>query len=544
MPAPNAIQQVQEVPLKIVGGCNFGRYQKISDEQTWNFLVSDNFLVPYAGYKNALELNPTQPGRGLYSSQAGNFMLAVIGSNVYRTQLNTVTKEIYLASTIGQLYTNQNDVYIAENNNKQICITDGVYVYIYDWGTGSFRSSNPASANPFAFPANNPGYVSYQNARFIIAVGNSQYWVLSELNNGYVWPNPVGTTALDQRSTGRLQSKPCFIQAVVPVPGGGNNIFVMGTNVAESWQDIGAALFPYQRNQSFNSDFGCLNAASIAALDNMIVWLAVNEQSGPTIMVAAGNNIKRISTDGIDYVLSKLTKPKDCTAFLFKQDGHVIYQFTFITDNVSFAYDFNTGLFFYVSDENQNYHIAREVVFFNNEYYFVSLNGGNVYRFGTQYTDILLDELGVESKQIPRIRITPPVRLPSQRYFIAKSLGFTIENGELNNRTRTVVSYVGQVLATEAYIDITTESGVKIGIDEQQSEVVVYNYDNAVDLSISRDGGQTFGSSWRKDMNPTGIRKSRFIWQRLGIVNDATFQLRFSGFNRFVCTDGVIEIYQ
>ena len=170
MPAPYAIQQIQEVPLKIVGGCNFGRYNKISDEQTWNFIVSDNFLVPYAGYKNALELNPTQAGRGLYSSLAGNFMLAVIGSNVYRIQLNSVTNELYLASTVGQLYTNQNDVYMAENNNKEICITDGVYVYIYNWGTGSFRSSNPTSANPFSFPANNPGYVSYQNARFIISV--------------------------------------------------------------------------------------------------------------------------------------------------------------------------------------------------------------------------------------------------------------------------------------------------------------------------------------------------------------------------------------
>jgi len=71
----------------------------------------------------------------------------------------------------------------------------------------------------------------------------------------------------------------------------------------------------------------------------------------------------------------------------------------------------------------------------------------------------------------------------------------------------------------------------------------VVNYSEAVDLSISRDGGETFGSSWRLNMNPTGKRKSRFIYQRLGIVNDATFQLRFSGFGRFVCTDGLLEIY-
>ena len=103
----------------------------------------------------------------------------------------------------------------------------------------------------------------------------------------------------------------------------------------------------------------------------------------------------------------------------------------------------------------------------------------------------------------------------------------------------------GQILATEAYVDITTESGNPIGVEATvaQTEYVV-NYSEAVDLSISRDGGESFGSSWRLNMNPTGQRKSRFIYQRLGIVNDATFQLRFSGFGRFVCTNGVLEVYQ
>ena len=93
-------------------------------------------------------------------------------------------------------------------------------------------------------------------------------------------------------------------------------------------------------------------------------------------------------------------------------------------------------MFFNVSDEKLNYHIARQVVLFGNDYYFVSLNGGNIYRFGTQYTDAVYVNDGVlTQKEIPRIRITPPVRLPSQRYFIAKSLGFTIENGQKNIKT-------------------------------------------------------------------------------------------------------------
>jgi len=542
MPAPNAIQQVQEVPLKIVGGSSFGRYPKISIEQTWNFIVSDNFLVPYAGYKTALVLNPEAKGRGLYTTFNGDLMVAVIGKNVYKVTQNNISGEL-VSTPVGILETTAGDVYMAENNSAQVCITDGVFVYVYNWNTGNFQQLTTAQYDYTVFK--NPGYISFQNGRLIIACQATQYWILSGFNDALDWPTAIATKP---QQVGSIQTKPTTAQAAVPVPGAGNNLIVMGTNVAESWQDVGNTLFPYQRGVTYNIDYGCLNPSSIAELDNFVVWLGVNEQSGPVIMFATGSVTKKISTDGIDYVLANLTNPSNCTGFLFRQDGHIIYQFTFPDDNISYAYDFNTGLFFNVSDENLDYHIARQVVFFNNDYYFVSLDGGNIYRFGTQYTDAIYTIGGVPvSKEIPKIRITPPVRLPSQRYFIAKSLGFTIENGQLNLKTLKPVNSgtLSQLLATEAYVIITTESGNPIGIEATTAETeYVVNYSEAVDLSISRDGGETFGSSWRLNMNPTGKRKSRFIYQRLGIVNDATFQLRFSGFGRFVCTDGILEIYQ
>ena len=542
MPAPNAIQQIQDVPLKIVGGSNFGRYPKISQEQTWNFIVSDDFLVPYAGYATAVVLNSTEKGRGIYTTFNGELMVAVIGNNFYKITQNTTTGQLEAFSR-GSLQTYDGDVYIAENNNAEICVTDGVYVYVYNWLTDSNIAQLTAAQYDYTIYSN-PGYISFQNGRFILACQNTNYWILSGFNNAF--SGPIG--ASNPELVGSIQTKPTRMQAAIPVPGGGNNLIVMGSNVAESWQDVGAALFPYQRAVTYNVDYGCINAASIAELDNLIVWLAVNEQSGPIIMYATGSQTKMISTDGISYVLANLTNAANCTGFLFRQDGHMIYQFTFPDDNISYAYDFNTGLFFNVSDEKLNYHIARQVVLFNNDYYFVSLNGGDIYRFGTQYSDAIYTINGAAiPKEIPRIRITPPVRLPTQRYFIAKSLGFTIENGQKNIKTLLPVqsNTLGQILATESYVDITTESGNPIGIEATaaQTEYVV-NYSEAVDLSISRDGGESFGSSWRLNMNPTGQRKSRFIYQRLGIVNDATFQLRFNGFGRFVCTDGLLEVYQ
>lgn len=494
MPAPNMKQQVEEAPLKIVGGNLFGRYPKISVEETFNFIVSDEFLVPYAGYKNTIPLLPNQVGRGLYASTIGNFMIAVIGSAVYSIDSNLVPH------LVGSLYTIANDVYISENNNMEICLTDGVYVYVYDYsGLGTFVSSNPADLAGFTFPGINPGYISFQNGRLIIAALGTQVWWLSGTMGATDWPSTSQTM-------GVIQSKPCTIQAAVPMPGGGNNLLVFGTNVAESWQDLGLALFPYQRNSTFSIDYGCLNAASIAALENFVVWLSFNEQSGPALVYTTGGPVQQISTDGISFKFGELTNPENCTGFLFRQDGHLIYQFTFPDDNLSYAYDFESKLFFTVTDDELNYHIARQVVFFNNTNYFVSLKGGNVYEFSTNYTDA--DYGDGDIKQIPRIRVCSPLRFPTQRYFILRSVGFTIENGQPN---------------------IVDDDGL---------------YSEVVDLSISRNGGESFGNSIRLNMNPTGQRRSRFIFQRLGIANDATIQLRFSGFGRFLCTDGIAEVYQ
>ena len=389
MAAPYAVQTIKNIPLPIVGSTHFGRYPKISNESSWNFLVSDGWLVPYAGYKNVLTLATALFGRGLYTSFVGNFMIGVIGTNVYKITDNHIGSLV--ATSVGTLYTNQGDVYIAENNNKQIAITDNQYVYVYSYNDESFYTSNPESPKNFAFGASypslnvpitivaapgtfsNPGYISFQGGQLIIAVGGTNNWVLSAYNNALVWPT-------QSAFVGAIQSKPDFAQAVEPMPGGGNNILVFARNVTEVWQRTNAVLFPFQRNNTFNIDYGCINPASIAHLKDYIVWLAVNAQSGPVIMKCTGGSIEAISTDGIDYQLGNLTDPENCTGFLYQQDGHVVYQFTFPTDNISYAYDFETKMFFNVSDENLDYHPAREVVYFNNNYYFVSIDGGNIVR--------------------------------------------------------------------------------------------------------------------------------------------------------------------
>lgn len=534
MPAPNDTQDIQQAPLKIVGGTHFGRYDKISVEQTWNMIISDSALVPYAGYKNVKTLNPAFTGRGLYASYRSNKMYAVIGTKFYQISTSLTAIEY------GTLATSSGDVYMSENNNGEIAITDNQFIYVFNYNASppTFKSSALGEIS-WPYPANPPGYISFQNGRFIVAAIGSTNWVLSGFNNGTSYTSNAA-------SVGSIQTKPDYIQAAVPMPGAGNNILVFGRNVAELWQDVGGAKFPYQRASTFDVDYGCINPASIASLNNYIVWIAVNEQSGPVVMYAIGNQIKSISTDGIDFKLGNLSDPSNCTGFLFQQDGHLLYQFTFVTDNLSYAYDFNTNEFFNISDPELNYHIARQVVYFNNTYYFVSLSGGNIYEFDTIYPDA--EYYPDDIQEIPRIRITPPFRLPTQRYFIIKSVGFTLEQGQPNILAdRSAIVTTGDSITTEDGIIITTEDGTILTTQTGglPTEIATWvSSEASVFLSTSRDGGYTFGTSWEHPMNRTGHRKSRFLWQRIGQANDFTAQFRFVGMIRFVVFDGVIEWYQ
>lgn len=398
--------QEDNTVLKIVGSTVFGRYAKISVEETYNMIISDDFLVPYAGFQALLTLVQNGFGRGAYTSTSGDITIAVVSNSVF------VINADLTYQFIGQLATTTGDVFIAENNNFQIAITDYSNIYVYSYGSspGSFTTSTTSGSpgpNQFQIPAAliNPGYITFQNGRLIVASSGTSQWYLSDFNAATVW---VGSGTFAATHTGELQTKTDTVQAPVRFPGRGNLLFLFGFTVAESWTDQGFALFPYVKSTSFNLDYGCLNAATIAANEEYIVWMSQNEQSGASLMMTDGASIKRISNDGIDFKLSNLTAPTDCFGFFFRQDGHLIYQFAFPTDNLSYAYDFNTEKFFTVTDENLNYHPAKRVVLFNNTYYFVSAKDGNFYEFDTSitnYTYSLPNATNAVVKEIPRIRI-------------------------------------------------------------------------------------------------------------------------------------------
>lgn len=475
-----ASQNIKQMPLEMVGSSVFGRYSKISNEQTYNMYISDDFLVNYAGYKNVLTIAPNGRGRGIFNSARFNHLIAVIDNGVY------IINSSLAATRIGSLSTFNGDVFMDENDNAQIAICDKSSLYVFNYANDTFQNV------PLDFV---PGYVKFQDGYLIAPELGRPEWRLSGINDALTWPAGAN-------NVGEFQTKPDNCVACVRIPGQAGNLFVMGSTVTEPWTDTAytngssSQLFPYKRSTSLNIDYGCLNPATIAESDTFVVFLGGNEKSGPAIMYSSGGPVQQISTDGINFKLSNLNNPSNSYAFLFKQDGHLFYQITFAdpSDNLTYAYDFNTKRFFTLTDQNMNAHIAKRVAFFNDNYYFLSSIDGNIYLMDSTITNY-------DGNEIPRIRVCKTMRMPDSSPFVAQNLNFIIEQGDSANKQR-------------------------------------------VDMSVSRDGGETFSSYVPLNMNSLGNRRNKAIYYSLGYGNELTPQFRFWGDARFVVSNGMLGVYQ
>ncbi len=484
------ISKGEEVEINIVGSSSFGIYPKISLENVYNMYQSDGWMVNYAGFKKIQEPSTTSKGRGLFNSILGGFIILVVGPEVFRLGTNL------LPLPIGTISTTTGDVYIDENLAGQICIVDGINAYIYNYTT--IPVTFVQQSLPFQ-----PGYVCYHNTYFLFGS------VASNVNasSWYVYePDSILTSNIQPVIELSLETKPDAALLVERLPGRGNNVIVMGSTVAEIWTQVPGDEV-YRRVQSFNIDNGIVSVSTLASNEEFVCWIGQNENNAPFLMFTDGAAAKRISTDGIDNILAQIKYPTQSTAFFFRQDGHLFYQFTFYnpTDNLTLVYDFTTQSFFHASDQLMNYHPAREVVYFNEETYFISLNDGGLYQMDNTLLTYNYQIAGHPyGEEIPRIRICKAIRKKDSGRFRIGQFTFWIEQGMVNLNPSALPQ---------------------------------------VDMSISKNGGQSFSNVVSRVLNPAGIQRNQIRWWRMGQANEFIIQLRFYGFTRMVVSNGVAEIF-
>lgn len=629
-----------QVPLEIVNSSKFGRVPKISDEYMYNmFIAEEGALFNFAGYQ--FRTNLLGNGRGLFSSKKANSMFAV--SENYLYQIDSDLSPLRLET----IATNDGDVFIDEDILNNIAICDQVNIYIHNYENGinyiagtnpyntgtisqsgttitgsgttftsdmvggtiyypdmtsalitAFSSATSITVNqskslsgvgylittPLDFVPNN---ICFHDGRFISTSSNSGGNQIGQWRLSTTYNVPGGATYVvfpnSSQFQGGFQTKPDLPVSVVRLPGRANTILLMGSTVTEVWTDQGLRLFPYLKNTTFNVDYGCINPATIAELENLVVWIGQNERSGPALMYSTGQDAKKISTDGINYLFERLIHPEKCYGFIYLQAGHIFYVFTFFDpeDNISLMYDFTTGRFYNLVDENYNFYIPKKTVFFNNTYYFISINDGNIYELNSEFTTYEYE--GSVSYSIPRSMILKTYRTPDGTPSIFNDLWFPVEQGiDVNftgegeevssfniisggqdyttaelliegdgtgaNATATIINGVitsitlnnGGIGYTWAVVTVIGDgTGANI-----TANLIVPNYVPRVEMSCSYDSGYSWSNPISMQLNTYGKFKNRFYQNSLGYSNEFTLQFRIYCKSRFVCGNGQMSFYR
>lgn len=496
--------QYKETPVEVVGGCDFGRYSKISKAELWNMYISDGWLLSFSGWKKVLTVTAVamSSGRGAFVSTRNNIILCVINNSVY-----TVDDALNVRF-VGRISTSVGPVSIDENLSDQIAIVDGLNCYIYNTEIKSLTTQE------FDKEKFIPNYVVYHNAAFLFGNGVNN-------NNGSKWfqYRYLTATTIEYVSEFALQTKPDYALAVVRLPGSSDNVMVFGSTVAEIWTNVGGET-DYQRNSSLNIDYGCLSVSTIATDDKYVMWLASNTHSEPVIMMFAGNQTLTISTPGISTLLGRMQYPKDSRAFFFKKDGHLFYILTFYNDvdNMTLCYDIDSKEFSFLTDGEMNYFPAISVLYFNNNTYFFSLNNGSMYlidSYLTTYDENIGNTDSEEDRVIPRIRVTPPLRYKSSVRFRSRNFNLIIDQGN----------------------------------DQKFQELSLKNaegipYKPRIDLSFSIDGNVTYNKPFSQTMRYLGVRKNIFNFTGpFGLCNEISFKIRFITKSYVCAQNGTLEVW-
>lgn len=533
-----------EVPLQIVGSSVFGINETISVERTYNMYIStsgdgqEQVLVNFPGYASILALiDGGAEGRGIFRSIRGGFLIAVVAADVFR--INNLSE---VATQIGTISSTTGEVSFAENLSSQICFVDGTTAYIYNYASAPTAIGTAVYNSVPGDTQFSPNYVCYHNTYFIfgnaLTTNFGSQWVIFQEHVG------TGIYNLLWVQTLALQTKPDFAKAVIPIPGKANNILVFGSTVAEIWQNIGG-LIVYQRNSAINIDFGAASVNTIAANDEVVAWLGINEQSKPALMAMRGGSAERISTDGIDYLLARVVEPQKSTAVLFRQAGHLFYILTFFgeSDKFSIVYDFTVNKIYDITDWDFTAYPARQIVYFNDKTLFLSFKDGALYEINTNfYTyDTFANSAGVLVNKIydmPCVRLSNTFRVPNRpEKFKVKLLTFPIEAGTTQDAflERVCTGYLitedtEQVIYTEDGFPILAENG--------------YCYTNIprLDLTVTKNGGLTFSNTVSYIAKATGDFLAQPRFNNLGYAQQFGIQIRFWSSGRKVIRNGTIEI--
>ena len=293
------------------------------------------YIYKRPGMLTAGDFATGQIGRGLFYWDGDVY--SIFGSTLFRngvsvgTGLNT-TKGVYRFSSI-------------LGATPKMTLGNGAKGYAYWVASGLTADLNSIDVN---YPATTvKGWAYLNGAQYVMQTA------------AVIWGSVVNSVSVNGN-----WSAINFISAQIEPDNGvqlsKQLVYVIAFNEwsTEVFFDAGNATgSPLGNVQGSKSNFGCANQDSVQSIEDVLLWLSINQTASLQVAMMQNLNVSIISTKPIDRLLASaaLTGVDNVMSWQIKLDGHSFYVLTIVSSNLTLAYDIVESRWYQWTDSNGNY---------------------------------------------------------------------------------------------------------------------------------------------------------------------------------------------
>jgi len=289
-------------------------------------------------------------------------------------------------------------------------------------------------------------------------------------------------------------------------------IFLFSQNFTEVWENAGYGTnLPFRRNNSLLMEVGTPAVGSVSVGFDMMFFLAQDKDGLAGIMEVKGSQSILVSNRALDYQLAQYaadpnTGVADARGILIKENGLIFYRLNFTLANHTFVLNVTMSMpdspkWHEEEVLNGDRHPAQTHAYFDGVNYYGSYDRAIFYIVDSQSSTN-------DGEAIRRMRIGRQMTPDGYNRLRIDRFQIDLLQGQL-----AIDELVDVELLAEDGEILLTESGEDIILDQQISTV---GGTPVVFLSISRNGGQTYGNEIRAPMGKIGERTFRTVWRKLG----------------------------
>lgn len=409
---------------------------------------------------------PNLPVRGFWVLPGATQALAVIGNTCY------LVSGVFGLTSVGTLITSSGPVSIRDNNiGGYAVIVDGPYGYLYNIATQGFAQIT----DPAFLGSNTVAYID-------------GWWIFNQPGTQTFYTNfPQYGTGFNGSYFALKDAASDNLMAVIESK---EQLWLVGEKTTEVWYDAGGQYFPFQRLVGTLMQFGTKATASVCRFStggqDGLIMFGRSDRGENTIIKTSGFAFDVVSNPGFGDEVGTYAVTSDAIGYTYQEDTHEFYVLTFPTADVTWVYDAQSGLLhkrLSYDPYTQQFHRHRSNCYMN----FQGKRVVGDYQSGVIYwlTRTVFTDAGWP---LLAKRRSPHIWDKGQR---------------------------GRVFMASLQIDFTPGTGTASGMGSNPQCA----------LTISRDGGNTFGMQWKAPIGQIGQFKNRTMWRRLGFARDSVVDI-------------------